>query len=101
MLRRIAVAMSVTAGCVLAALMTSPSAYAEDGPVDDTTPTASGNTISVTVTGTGLKGGSGGTGGGSDVVHVRAPCGVTQGMTGKRYFAYVQGGGPPGRGQRR
>jgi hypothetical protein len=79
--------------------MTSPSAYAEDGPVGDTTPTTSGNTIMVTVTGTGVKGGSGGTGGGSHVVPVRAPCVMTQGMTGKGYYEYVTGGGPLGRGQ--
>lgn len=96
MLRRIAVTVSVTAGCVLASLLTSPSAYAEDG-VDGPTPTTSGNTIMVTVTGTGVKGGSGGTDGGGHTVPVVVPCVMTQGMTGKAYYDYMHGGGPLGR----
>jgi hypothetical protein len=94
--RRLAI-LSIVALGSLAVLATSPSAYAERKSPGNPTPVASGNRISVTVTGTGVKGGSGGTGGRSHTVPVPVPCMLTQGMTGKAYFDYIQGGAPLGR----
>jgi hypothetical protein len=95
MLRRIALAVSVTAGCAFA-LTPAPSAFAEAGPGGSTTPGASGNTITVTVTGTGVSGGSAGSGG-TTTVAVTPPCRYIQGFTGKEYYDYIKGGGPLGR----
>ncbi|GAA1660499.1 hypothetical protein GCM10009744_62690 [Kribbella alba] len=78
-----------------ALLATSPSAHADRLP-GNPTPVASGNKVSITITGTGVSGGSGGQGG-SRAVSVATPCSYTQGMTGKEYYDYIQGGGPLGR----
>jgi hypothetical protein len=86
--RRLAI-LSIVALGSLAVLATSPSAYAERKSPGNPTPVASGNRISVTVTGTGVKGVSGGTGGRSHTVPVPVPCMLTQGMTGKAYFDYI------------
>lgn len=79
------------------AVLTSPAAHADYTPPSTTTPGVSGNTINITVTGSGVKSGSGGTDGGTRTVAVKAPCVYTQGYTGKKYYEYVKSGGPMGR----
>ncbi|HEY0472042.1 MAG TPA: hypothetical protein VGD34_10250 [Kribbella sp.] len=94
--KRLAILATAALGC-LAVLATSPSAYADlGGNPPPPTPGVGGDTVSITVTGTGVKGGSGGQGG-SRVVTKPTPCGFIQGKTGKQYYDYVQGGGPMGR----
>lgn len=78
------------------AVLATPTTAHADRNYPPTTPGASGNTISVTVTGTGVTGGSAGSAG-TKTVAVPAPCRYIQGFTGKEYYEYIQGGGPLGR----
>lgn len=77
---------------------TASMAVATAGPAfaDKGTPSVSGNTISVTVYGSGVTGGSSGRPAHASVP-VPVPCTYIQGMTGKEYYDYIQGGGPLGR----
>lgn len=61
------------------------------GTLPPPTTSGGGNTITVTVVGTGVKGGSAGHAG-SRSVSVPAPCSMSPGFTGKEYYDWVQSG---------
>ncbi|WP_405055910.1 hypothetical protein OG474_24580 [Kribbella sp. NBC_01505] len=89
-LRLTAIGLVATASLGVA---TALPAFADKG---GATPGTSGNMISITVTGTGVVGGSAGQPGRSSV-SVPVPCTYIQSMTGKEYYDYIKGGGPLGR----
>jgi hypothetical protein len=81
----------VSAGVGLLVLLVSPcTAFAWDNKPTQKAAT-SGNTITVTVVGTGVKGGSAGHAG-SQSVSVPAPCAMMPGFTGKEYYEWVHSG---------
>ena len=85
-----------TAATVALVLLASPStAFAWDRhspPPPPTTETKGGRqTVTITVVGTGVKGGSAGHAGRTTVA-VRSPCVMTAGFTGKEYYEWVSSG---------
>jgi hypothetical protein len=68
---------------VLVALTAAPLAQAEVGPGSPSTPTTEGGTITITVTGTGVKGGSDGHAA-TRTVSVPSPCYMRAGRTSPR-----------------
>jgi hypothetical protein len=77
--------------CALVALTAVPLAHAEVGPGNPKTPTTEGNTITITVSGTGVSGGSAGHAA-TRTVSVPSPCWYRPGKTGKDYYEWVTSG---------
>ncbi|NEA31526.1 hypothetical protein [Streptomyces sp. SID13031] len=77
----------------LALLTVSSTAFAWDPPKPPPPPTTGGqgHTVTITVVGTGVKGGSAGKAGRAPVV-VYSPCWMTAGYTGKEYYEWVSSG---------
>ncbi|MFI6828087.1 hypothetical protein ACIBG5_13365 [Kribbella sp. NPDC050241] len=81
----------VTTGLGVGLLLTSAGPALAFDPPPGTTPTTSGGTIVITVSGTGVRGGSDGHSA-SRTVSVPAPCYMEPGMTGKEYYEWVSSG---------
>jgi hypothetical protein len=79
-------------GCSAAAALLSPIAAFGYGGTDPQTPSTSGGTITITVSGTALKGGSPGQTV-SRHVSVPSPCWMEPSFTGKEYYEFVTGTG--------
>jgi hypothetical protein len=91
-LSRFLVATSLTAGLMVAVPMSAYATGGEGGGGDTNTPTTKGGTITITVTGTALKGGTPGHST-SRQVSVPAPCWMEPSFTGKEYYEFVTGTG--------
>ncbi|GAA0608859.1 hypothetical protein HPO96_30800 [Kribbella sandramycini] len=94
--RQVLAALGTASAVTLSLVAGTLQAHAELVPPPPT-PGASGNTISVRITGTGIGNGKGGRPGRPLVKQVPVPCNYIQGMTGKQYYEYIAGGAPLGR----
>lgn len=96
---RFAAAGAIAAGLTLGGAVLQPAAAAGGcgqtgcGPSTPATPTTSGHTVTVSVSGSFVGGGSAGSpGGGTASVSVPSPCWYSQGFSGKEYANFVDSG---------